>query len=179
MGVHGYGCVLPDQIDWFREENKKILASDPSKGKGFLFMHIPTFEYVNLYNDYQYYASRLEDICCSSVNTGLFCAMKEQPTVEWVSVGHDHLNSYWGNYYGINLAYGRKTGYGSGSLLKHGARVFEVTESPYSIRTWVRTSDGSIDEDTTPSKRSLFSSKQTLCCGMSATELKSIPNSKK
>ena len=91
-------------------------------------MHIPTFEYVNLFNDHPYFGVKFQDVSCSSVNTGLFSAMKEQPTVEWLSVGHDHLNSYWGNYYGINLAYGRKTGFGSGSLFKHGARIFEVTE---------------------------------------------------
>jgi hypothetical protein len=63
------------------------------------------------------------------VNTGLFAALKEQRTVEWVSAGHDHNNDYYGKYQGINLAYGRKTGFGSygPANITNGARVFEVT----------------------------------------------------
>lgn len=74
------------------------------------------------------------------MNTGLFSALKEHRSVEWVSVGHDHNNDYYGEYDGINLAYGRKTGYGCygpEGMLK-GARVFKVTQNPYKIETWVR-----------------------------------------
>jgi len=140
LGVTGYDCVKNDQIEWLRSENAKIPDSDPSKGKGFLFVHIPMYEYINLYNNDEFYGTKGEDICCWSLNTGLFSAMKEANIAEWVTVGHDHNNDYYGNYNGINLAYGRKTGYGSYSspVLQHGARVFEVTAEPYSIRTWVR-----------------------------------------
>jgi hypothetical protein len=74
------------------------------------------------------------------LNTGLFAALKQDQIVEWVSAGHDHDNDYYGSYDGINLAYGRKTGYGSygPNGMQNGARVFEVTKEPYSIRTWVR-----------------------------------------
>lgn len=55
-------------------------------------------------------------------------------------VGHDHNNDYYGNYDGVNLAYGRKTGYGAygPSGMLHGARVFEVSLNPYKIETWIR-----------------------------------------
>lgn len=108
----GWDCVRPDQVEWFRQEHNKILDTDVTKGKGFLYIHIPISEYLNLFNDYPFYGIRGEDICCGSVNTGLFGALKEQKTVEWVSCGHDHDNDYYGNYQGINLAYGRKTGFG-------------------------------------------------------------------
>jgi len=70
--------------------------------------------------------------------------------VEWVVAGHDHNNDYYGNYDGINLAYGRKTGYGcyGPDKMMRGARVFEVTQNPYSIKTWVRQEDGSIHTET-------------------------------
>ena len=74
----------------------------------------------------------------------MFDAIKEQKTVEWVSVGHDHNNDYYGEYDGIHLAYGRKTGYGSygPKNLKRGGRIFEITQDPYKIDTWVRQDDG-------------------------------------
>jgi len=145
LGVHGYDCVHPDQIEWFRGQNNLIDPADRSKGHGFLFMHIPMIEYVNLYNDFNYYGTRGEEICCWSVNTGMFGALVEQPTIEWVTVGHDHNNDYYGSYEGINLAYGRKTGYGCYGPswpMKRGARVFEVTKNPWSIETWVRSEGG-------------------------------------
>lgn len=150
LGQWGYDCVRPDQIEWFREEHNKIPREDPSKGKGFLFLHIPLFEYVNLYNDYSFFGVRGEDVCCWSVNTGLFSTLLEQPTVEWVAAGHDHNNDYYGSYQGINLAYGRKTGFGcyGPAAMPKGARVFEITQHPYHIDTWVREDGGNIHRDT-------------------------------
>lgn len=113
MGVHGYDCVMPDQIDWFRHENQNIPMDDPSKGHGFLFVHLPLVEYLNLVNNAEFYGQSGEGVCCPSLNTGLFGAIREHPSVEWVVAGHDHDNDYYGNYDGINLAFGRKTGHGS------------------------------------------------------------------
>lgn len=48
-------------------------------------------------------------------------------------------------YEGINLAYGRKTGfgcYGPSAPMKRGARVFEATKEPWTIDTWVRSDGG-------------------------------------
>lgn len=129
LGEEGWDCVRPDQVEWFRQEHNKIDVNDPTKGKGFLFIHIPLNEYLNLYNDYRFFGTKGEDICCWSINTGLFSALKEQKTVEWVTAGHDHNNDYYGQYQGINLAYGRKSGVGGygPKKMKVGARVFEVT----------------------------------------------------
>lgn len=89
-----------------------------------------------------------EDICCGAVNTGIYSAMIEQKTVEWVSCGHDHNNDYYGEYQGsgINLAYGRKTGFGQygPDKFSRGARIFEVTMEPYGIDTWIREDGGNV-----------------------------------
>jgi hypothetical protein len=81
---------------------------------------------MDLYNSEEFYGDKADVISCGSVNTGIFSAIIEQPTVEWVSCGHDHLNDFHGKIQGINLAYGRKTGYGSYGPYKflRGARVF-------------------------------------------------------
>jgi len=94
-----------------------------------LFVHIPFYEYINLYNNDAVFGTIGENVCCQGMNTGLFSAMKEQNVAEWVSVGHDHNNDYYGNYEGINLAFGRKLGYGGygPDYFLRGARVFEVT----------------------------------------------------
>mmetsp|Transcript_42099 Transcript_42099/g.40358 ORF Transcript_42099/g.40358 Transcript_42099/m.40358 type:complete len:250 (+) Transcript_42099:162-911(+) len=129
MGVQGYGCVMPDQVEWLRAEASKIDDDHVSKGRGFMFMHIPMQEYMNMYNFNQFYGHAGETVCCSSLNTGLFSAIYEKNICEWVSVGHDHNNEYYGQYHGIWLSFGRKTGYGQYGPegILRGARIFEVT----------------------------------------------------
>lgn len=63
-GVIGFGCVQTDQVDWFREQNSNIPDTDPSKGNGFLFMHIPMVEYVHLYNSYDYFGTAKQEVLC-------------------------------------------------------------------------------------------------------------------
>lgn len=142
---------------------------DPSKGKGMLFMHIPLVEYINLYNDYDFYGHAEEPICCQAGNTGLFAAVIEQPTVQWITAGHDHNNDYYGNYLGINMGYGRKGGYGCYGPtfpMMQGARVFEITKEPFSIKTWVREESGEIKEESAPKHRALTIFPQTECGGV-------------
>lgn len=169
----GWDCVRPDQVEWFRQEHSKINTSDSTKGKGFLFIHIPIGEYLNLFNDYAFYGEKGEDVCCGSVNTGLFAALKEQQTVEWVSCGHDHDNDFYGTFQGINLAYGRKTGFGGygPDKMARGARVFEVTAEPYTIETWVREDGGKVVKNEAAQKRRLFDFPQSQCCGMAKANM--------
>jgi hypothetical protein len=63
-----------------------------------MFFHIPCPEYLILYNEYPYFGSCLSNISPWSVNTGLFSALLEQPTVSWISVGHNHGNDFYGVY---------------------------------------------------------------------------------
>ena len=84
---------------------------------------------MHLYNDYPTYGTKRDHVGCSSINTGFYTAMKEAGTIQWTTVGHDHNNDYYGNYNGITLCYGRKSGYGSygPKYMQRGARVFEFT----------------------------------------------------
>eukprot|EP00128_Syssomonas_multiformis_P008322 Colp12_sorted_trinity150504_noHs@31960 len=147
-GVKGWGCVNPDQVEWYRKTVAAMKANSTKLPPALAFFHIPLPEFMNLWNNFETYG-KLEDegICCSSVNTGLFAAFKEAGDVVSVHVGHDHNNDFIGNYYGIQLAYGRKTGhggYGPPAGWKRGARVLEITEQPFSIKTYIREEDGGL-----------------------------------
>lgn len=108
-------------------------------------MHIPIPEYLMIYNEGEYYGRKGEEICCSSINTGLFAAVQETRAVDWIGSGHDHDNDFFGELQGVKLAYGRKTGMGGygPDHLKRGARVYEVSISPdslesYQVKTYIR-----------------------------------------
>jgi len=42
-----------------------------------LFIHIPFTEYLNFFNNYDFYGSKGDEVSCGSVNTGIFAAIKE------------------------------------------------------------------------------------------------------
>lgn len=54
--------------------------------------------------------------------------MSSQGNIAWITAGGDHSTDFWGQYGNINLAYGRKSGFGSygPKFIQHGARIFEV-----------------------------------------------------
>jgi hypothetical protein len=72
----------------------------------------------------------------------MFAAMLEKGDVMGMFVGHDHVNDYIFNYYGIALTYGRFSGsknvYGD---LTSGVRMIELTEGQQSFDTWIRLDD--------------------------------------
>jgi len=89
-----------------------------------------------------------EDVCCFSVNTGLYSAFKEMENIKATFCGHDHNNDYFGEYYGIELHFGRKTGhggYGPATGMQRGAKILEFTYSNDTLQldTWIRQEDGS------------------------------------
>lgn len=82
------------------------------------------------------------------MDTGLYAAFKEVGNIEAVYCGHDHDNDFWGDYNGVKLFYGRKTGYGGyGPLwwMQRGARVIEFTvdkDDQVSMKSWIREENG-------------------------------------
>jgi len=119
-----------------------------------------------MYN-YEMTNGMLEDVgvCCFSLNTGLFAAMKDVGNIQSVHCGHDHDNDYYGMYYNITLAYGRKTGYGAygpppGWL--RGARIIDIYENPYQVDfNSIVQQDGTI---VTQPQHQPGDNQQYLCC---------------
>lgn len=85
---------------------------------------------------------RHECVCTGPYNSGLFVAVRERGDVKGIFCGHDHINTYYGNYHGVILGYSGSTGFGTYGLsgpernrLK-GARVFYYNESnPWTFQT--------------------------------------------
>ena len=112
LGVKGWGCVNPDQVEWYRTKSIELEKKYGAKLPAIAYLHIPMPEYMNVWTYFDCKGRRQEHICCASVNTGLFAALKERGEVLSTHVGHDHNNDYAGSYSNITLCYGRKTGYG-------------------------------------------------------------------
>jgi hypothetical protein len=143
--VDGYGWLAFDQVDWYRKQSDKYTAANHGTPLPALaFFHIPLPEYRAVYYEqgHKLIGAQLENVCSPEINTGMFSAMLEKGDVLGTFVGHDHVNDYIFNYYGIGLTYGRWSGskntYGD---LKNGVRLIELTEGVHGFDTWIRLND--------------------------------------
>jgi hypothetical protein len=66
-----------------------------------------------LVNNFKVHGTKRDFSSCQAINTGFLSSAKRHGTVKWISTGADHNSDFYGNYDGISLAFGRKTGYGS------------------------------------------------------------------
>jgi hypothetical protein len=140
-----------NQVGWYYEASKKLEQQFGRKIPSLMFIHIPLWEHR-----FMWFASvderteanhqiakarhniegeRNEDECPGPINSGLFSAMLERGDVKGVFCGHDHTNTYSGNYYGILLGYAGSTGFGAYGLpggdrnRLRGARVYNLDEN--------------------------------------------------
>lgn len=168
MGVKGWGCLAPSQVEWYRNTSMTLRTKLNRTVPSLAFFHIANPEYMYSLNNLEAWGHREENVCCSSLNTGIFAAFKEMQDVRATFVGHDHNNDYRVNYQNITLHYGRKTGFGGyfGKHFQTGARVIELTESPFKIETWIRQADGTVDTQT--NKKFELDDPQLKCCSADA-----------
>ncbi len=142
--VEGYDYIKRSQIDWYIK-NMETYASKSPKLAALVFMHVPLPEYDYVWEVGNCFGEKREEVCPQAVNSGLFTAMLEEGHTRGVFVGHDHINDYYGDLYGIVLGYGRASGYntyGQDDFLR-GARIFVLNQEDTSkFRTYVRLSDG-------------------------------------
>lgn len=148
--VKGYDWIKHDQVAWYLDRSKTFTAANNGKPLPALaFMHIPLPEMRDMTQNQNIYmvGTRKEMVCAPEINTGLATAMLSAGDVMGLFVGHDHVNDYVVDWYGILMGYGRFTG---GKTVYHdipggnGARVIELTEGKRDIHTWIRIKGGKV-----------------------------------
>lgn len=148
--IGGWGWITRDQIGWYvrtAQQVRQRWGISPEKAKtipSLAFFHIPLPEYDEVWRTQVCYGEKHEDVCAPKINTGFFAALHEVGDIIGTFVGHEHINDFWGNLYGIRLCYGRVSGYGGygkeGFLC--GARVIEIAQGVRDFCTWLRLEDG-------------------------------------
>jgi predicted phosphodiesterase len=137
--IGGYGWVTHAQIAWYLE-TAHTLRESYSSGQpppALAFLHIPLPEYKEVWEQGGCLGVKYEDVCCPKINTGLFAALREAGDVMGVFVGHDHVNDFEGDLYGVRLCYGRATGYNTYGRegFSRGARIIQLKEGKRSFET--------------------------------------------
>lgn len=146
--------IRPSQVSWYYYTSSMLETIYRKKIPSLMFFHIPLQEFRTMYENHladnggfdqhEVTGERNEDECPGPFNSGLFSAMLERGDVLGVFVGHDHVNNYVGNYFGITLGYSANTGFGTYGLggnennRLRGARVFVLDESnPTEFETYM------------------------------------------
>ncbi|MFZ2445271.1 MAG: metallophosphoesterase family protein [Syntrophobacteraceae bacterium] len=123
------------QVQWYATTSQGLEKSYGRKIPSLMFFHIPLQEFRQMYengSNHDVTGERNEDECPGPFNSGMFAALLERKDVRGVFVGHDHVNDYVGNYFGIMLGYSASTGFGTYGLggddnhRMRGARVFSI-----------------------------------------------------
>lgn len=158
-GYPGWDWLRYDQVKWYHETSMKLEESAGKKVPSLAFMHIPLpeFEYMWFASPFeraeknheiavekhQVVGERNEMVSTGPFNSGMFAAMLEREDVKGVFSGHDHINTFVGDYYGIKLGYAGSVGFGTYGLegeeehRLRGARVFNLDENEKDV--WVDT----------------------------------------
>jgi hypothetical protein len=127
-GYPNWGWVQPDQVEWYRATSQALERTAGHLVPGLVFQHIALWEHRFMWvasvdartegdheralAKHRIVGERNEDECTGPFNSGLFSAFLERGDVRGVFVGHDHINSYVGDYYGVQLGYAPATGFG-------------------------------------------------------------------
>jgi 3',5'-cyclic AMP phosphodiesterase CpdA len=137
-GLPGWDVIRPSQLSWYFQTSQTLEERYGGVIPSLMFFHIPLWEFDLLWEHrerHEVVGEKNEDVSSGPFNSGLFAAMLERGDVMGVFVGHDHVNDYVGDYFGIRLGYSANTGFGTYGLdgderdRMRGARVFVLHES--------------------------------------------------
>jgi hypothetical protein len=138
-GLGSYDWIKFDQVQWYREQNKKLTVANGGKPYPALaFFHIPLPEYNEVWGKQTTVGVKEEKVCSPDINTGMYSAFIESGDVMGMFVGHDHVNNYIGTLHNIALVYGQATGRETYGDIGKGYRVIDLYEGERKFDTWIR-----------------------------------------
>lgn len=114
-------------------EKQNNLATSKSPPPALAFVHIPVKELMDVYNGgvFRGVMADRDGICCQAAEDNLqfFESVLEVGDIKVISSGHDHGNDMMGEYGGVNIGYGLKSGIGGYAVPIRGARIFVLSNT--------------------------------------------------
>ncbi|KAM2983040.1 hypothetical protein FF2_009015 [Malus domestica] len=138
------------QAEWFRQ---KALEMNPdSRVPEIIFWHIPSRAYKKAAPWFSIHkpcvgSINKERVATQEAEMGIMKLLVERPSAKAIFVGHNHGLDWCCPYEKLWLCFARHTGYGGYGNWDRGARVVEITEQPFSVKSWIRMEDGSVHSE--------------------------------
>jgi 3',5'-cyclic AMP phosphodiesterase CpdA len=146
-GLRTYDWIRPSQVAWYARTSRELEGRTGQKVPGIMFFHIPLPEFSLMWEhrrNHDVVGEKNEDVAAGAFNSGLFGAVIDRGDVVGIFVGHDHVNDFVGDYFGVRLGYSANVGFGTYGLegeepdRMRGARVIVVSEQePDSFETFM------------------------------------------
>lgn len=117
--------VSDGQIQWLGEQ----IDSDLSRGidcPALTMVHIPVIQFEKMRQAGASTGHFGESVCFETDTGNTFEALKNARRVRAIFSGHDHENDYTGPWHGIELVYGRVSGWSGYGKLPRGGRLIEI-----------------------------------------------------
>lgn len=140
--IHGqktgtYDYIHFSQIRWYWDTSVALEKKCRKKVPSLMFFHIPLIEFKDVVASGKFADQKNEDVCPAYLNSGLFAALVDRGDVKGVFCGHDHTNTFYGDWYGIKLGFDGSMGYGTyGDNTYRGGRLFVIDEkNPEDFKT--------------------------------------------
>ena len=113
------------QLDWFADQLKRDRSAEVACPQ-IALIHIPLREFENLRAAEKFSGIFGEKVCFESDEGAAFDAFQKCGRLRAIFSGHDHENDYCGTRDGVELVYGRVTGYSGYGDLPRGGRLIEL-----------------------------------------------------
>lgn len=98
------------QRAWLEDTHLALREAEGGAVPAILFDHVPPAEFDDVWLFDGVWGDHGEMICRAPIGDGLVGLLRELEDFRGIFVGHDHTNSFQGNYMGLTLAYGRCSG---------------------------------------------------------------------
>ncbi|XP_043690719.1 probable inactive purple acid phosphatase 16 isoform X2 [Telopea speciosissima] len=133
------------QAKWFQNKSQELnpKLSVPE----IIFWHIPSKAYEEVAPFFWIFkpcvgSINKESVAAQEAEMGIMDFLINRPSVKAVFVGHNHGLDWCCPYENLWLCYARHTGYGGYGNWPRGARIIEMTQQPFSLKSWIRMEDG-------------------------------------
>lgn len=133
------------QATWF--ENQSYAINSDSRVPELIFWHIPSKAYKDVAPRFGIHrpcvgSINKESLATQEAEMGIMNILVNKPSVKAVFVGHNHGLDWCCPHEKLWLCFARHTGYGGYGNWPRGARMVEITEKPFSIKSWIKMEDG-------------------------------------
>lgn len=126
LNISHYDYIHPEHVQWMRTTREQYLKAGFTCRNNLLFTHIPLPEYKQADKEQGLKGIYNESVSSADINSGMFAQLLHNNDVSYVSCGHDHDNDFQFNLNGINLCFGRVSGFHCYGDVQRGARIFDL-----------------------------------------------------
>ncbi|KAG6640979.1 hypothetical protein CIPAW_09G041900 [Carya illinoinensis] len=132
------------QADWFRHKSDQI--NPDLRVPELIFWHIPSRAYKKVAPRFGIHRPCVglinkEGVAAQKAELGIMKLLTKRPSVKAIFVGHNHGLDWCCPNEKLWLCFARHTGYGGYGDWARGARILEITQKPFSVKSWIRMED--------------------------------------